>query len=310
MSQQKNNTSKMTGMEAVMIGSAAVGMLDALKPVGKKEKYYNKRVAEAIKVGNELNAKKEELLNSFEHTYNELASKHNLQRIDFNSKSQQAFNTAYDAFVKYGETELIKKYDDVNKQFSSYINKNKTLLDQTVNKISGGKIVSLSSLAEKHNDNIDKLVSEWTNAYEKDIRDKEQQIDKDKQMDSVKWNDAQSQFKNQSTNKINEANDNLSKKQQAQLDKLNKDKFTKYNNLNQAMNAVNDWYGRIQQDAGKYVSSTWDKMNDALDDLFGNKINNEHLSYNPNHFLNKDEKDKVSIAQKDNLFDIKDYTNE
>lgn len=262
--------SKRSASGAIMIGSVILGTLQSLSSTpGWREEYYSEKLREANKIGNQLNAKKEALMQSFERAYTELSNKHNLQKLNFNNESSTAMTKALNAFSTYGETELINKYEALNKEMNNYLNKYQTDVDKTVAKMTNGKVYSLSSLAKQHNDKVDDVIAEIQNKAIKHSSDVKDKLSSAKDKDTVKLEAAKDKFKTDATDKIQEAESKLVEKQGNESNKLQQQKYDKYNTLAAATEAANDWISRIEEGSIKNQTKWHDHLTDFTDKVFG-----------------------------------------
>lgn len=284
----------MSASAAITIGTVVVGTLQSLSNTPSwREKYYSEQLRKANYLGNKLNAKKEALMQSFETAYTKMARQHDLEKLNFNNLSNIELNKALAAFDKYGNSELVNKYDRLNKEYNDYISKNKTLLESAIAKASGGKVSSLSSLAKIHNDKIDDVVSEWTNKLDKHDKDIKNAIDSSRERDANDLNSKREEFSNKAKNDISKAEVALNGKHVKQQEKLQKQKQDKYNTLADAVNSANDWIYQLENGSAKH-STTWkDHLYDFLD--AGNQSAKQFTEskVKADSYLSKDKQEKL-----------------
>lgn len=231
------------------IASVSIGVLSGLEGKGWREGISRDLLNQANRIGVKLNAKKEELIMSFEKAYSDLASRHNLEQINFREISSKKLNDVVNTFNKYGETQLVEKYNNLALQYNDYYKKNKTVLESTISKISGGKVTSLSSLANIHNNKIDDMVASWSADFDKHNSDIKDKMDLSKQKDSIDLDNAKQSIKDNLSNKVVKAENDMLTKQQLEQDKLQSQKKEKYDTLSKAVNDANDWIQKIQHKA-------------------------------------------------------------
>lgn len=285
---------------AIMIGSVVLGTLQSLSSTpGWREQYYSEKLREANKLGNQLNAKKEALMQSFERAYTELSNKHNLEKLNFNNNASTAMTKALNAFSTYGENELISKYENLNKEMNNYLNKYQTDIDKTVAKMTNGKVYSLSSLAKQHNDKVDDVIAEIQNNAVKHSSDVKDKLSAAKDKDTVKLESAKDKFKAGATDKIQEAESKLVKKQGNESNKLQQQKYNKYNTLAAATEAANEWISRIEEGSIKNQTKWYDHLNDFMDNITGTESSNwwKHHEVKQYGESTVDERDKIQAGK-------------
>lgn len=253
---------------AMVIASVATGVLQSLSSTPSwRESFYTKAMQQANQLGRKLNAKREALIMSFEKAYNELSTKHNLQSINFQNASASELNKAMEAFDKYGNTELVKKYDKLNTEFNDYVKTYKTQLDSMISKISGGKVQSLSILAKNHNDKVDDMIAKWSNDWDKHEKDISSKISTQREKDTISFDSKRQQTSQHFKDEINKAESDLVSKQNSESNKLQQDKYNKYNTLANAVESANKLIDKIESEASKNSTKWYDHILDFVGNI-------------------------------------------